>query len=277
MPVLVFSLLPCYTSNREMKEVLHMALMSEFQEERDAVLKHGTWKQKAAYIWEYYKWHIIIPIVVIIAIVSFIINVITAPDILLNGVMLNVFHTEASVSTDELLTDFYKKQEIDSKEEKINLNTSLYYSVDDISGNYQSLQALMAWHGAGQLDFLSGDVSALTDLAYRSYFIDLRECLTEEQIAAYEPYFLYIDYDFLLERSEKVNNMEDVSSLEYPDSAKPEEMSDPIPVMIDMTQSKKLNEVYDGLSDTLAFGITSDKEHKEMVSAFLDYLMEIEE
>lgn len=68
-----------------------MALMSEFKEERDAVLKHGTPKEKIAYIWEYYKWHIIIPIVAIILAVTFIVDIVTAPDVLLNGVLLNVY------------------------------------------------------------------------------------------------------------------------------------------------------------------------------------------
>ena len=35
-----------------------MAVMDEFKEEREA-LKRGTPKQKLAYFWYYYKWHVI--------------------------------------------------------------------------------------------------------------------------------------------------------------------------------------------------------------------------
>lgn len=48
-----------------------MAVMDEFKEEREA-LKNGTPKQKLAYFWYYYKWHVIIALVVIIMIVSFV-------------------------------------------------------------------------------------------------------------------------------------------------------------------------------------------------------------
>ena len=51
-----------------------MALMDEFKEERKSVLQNGTIKQKISYIWDYYKWHIIIPIIVVIALISFIVN-----------------------------------------------------------------------------------------------------------------------------------------------------------------------------------------------------------
>ena len=70
-------------------EVLHMALMDEFKEERKAVLKNGTIKQKISYIWDYYKWHIMIPLIVVIALISYIVNIVTRPDIILNGVTAN--------------------------------------------------------------------------------------------------------------------------------------------------------------------------------------------
>lgn len=251
-----------------------MALMSEFKEERDAVLKHGTLKQKVAYIWEYYKWHIIIPILFIFTITYYIVDLVTSPEVILNGVMLNVYNTESENSTDILLDDFYKEQKINVKEEKIVLNTNLSYTVGNDPANYESIQILMTWLAAGNLDFITGDTSALTDLAYKEYFTDLRNYLTEEQIEKYEPYFLYMDYDFLAERSEKLNNMEDVSSMIFPDCTKPEEMVDPIPVMIDMSQSKKLTKAYGEMSDILAFSITVKETNKELTSAFLDYLME---
>lgn len=250
-----------------------MALMSEFKEERDAVLKNGTLKQKIAYIWDYYKWHIIIPLVIIITIIWYIVHVITAPDIILNGVLINAYKTETSISSEELLEDFYKEQKIDLKEEEINLNTSMYISADNDNANYESLQALMAWHAAGSLDFIGGDLPALAELAYRGYFTDLREVLTEEQIAKYEPYFLYMDQDFYTKRSELLSNMEDVSNLEYPDCTKPEEMVDPIPVLIDMSQSKKLSEVYAESSDILAIGITANVVNKELSLEFIEYLI----
>lgn len=251
-----------------------MALMDEFKEERDAILKNGTTKQKITYIWDYYKWHIIIPILVVSFIIWYIVHIITAPDIILNGVLVNAYKTETSISSEELLEDFYKEQKIDLKEEEINLNTSMYISADNDSANYESLQALMAWHAADSLDFIAGDAPALTELAYRGYFPDLREMLTEEQIAKYEPYFLYMDKDVYTRRAEMVSSMEDISNVEYPDCTQPEEMVDPIPVFIDMSQSQRLSEIYTETSEVLVIGITENVVDKELTLAFIDYLFE---
>lgn len=253
-----------------------MALMSEFQEERDAVLKHGTWKQKASYIWEYYKWHIIIPIVAIVTVTCFIVQVVTAPDILLNGVLLNVYPSESSVGTDDILKEFYQQQNINSKDEEISLNSSLYYSATDSSFNYESSQALMTWAAAGQIDFMTGDSDTLTDLAYRGYFMDLREILTEEQISTYEPYFLYMDMAVYEERNQKADNLEDVSEMEYPDCTKPDDMKKPVPVFLNMNHSQKLTSVYGIETDTLSLGFVESGECLPMATIFLDYLLENE-
>lgn len=249
-----------------------MALMDEFKEERKAVFENGTLKQKTLYIWDYYKWHIIIPLVIIITVVWYIVHIATAPDIILNGVLMNAYGTEVSTSREQLVENFYNEQEINSKEEEINLNTSMYYTAGNDNANYESLQALMAWHAADSLDFIGGDLPALTELAYRGYFSDLREVLTEEQLAEYEPYFLYMDQDFYTKRSELLSNMEEVSSLEYPDCTKPEEMVDPIPILIDMSQSQKLSEIYTETSEVLAVGITANVVNEDMTLDFIEYL-----
>ena len=251
-----------------------MALMDEFKEDRNAILKHGTLKEKTKYIWDYYKWHIILPILAVACIIWYIVHLITATDIILNGVFLNVYKTESTTSGEELKEDFYKVQKIDTSEEEITLNTNLYYSTDVINGNYETLQVLMAWHSAGSLDFIGGDLPTLTDFTYRGYFCDLRDILTEEQIAKYEPYFLYMDQDFYIRRSEMASNMEDVSSLEYPDCTKPDEMVEPIPVLIDMKQSEKFSKLYAKRPEIMAFGITANVENKEVTLSFLDYLFE---
>ena len=251
-----------------------MALMDEFKEERKAVLQNGTTKQKISYIWDYYKWHILIPVIIVIAGISWIVNIITAPDIILNGVMMNIYKMESDFSGEELVNGFYDAHEIDSKEEEINLNMNLYFNSDSANDNYQTLQVLMAWHSADSLDFITSDLPAMTDLTYRGYFSDLREVLNADQLAMYEPYFLYIDQDFFIKRSEKIDEMEDVSDMTYPDPTKPEDMVDPIPVMIDISKSEKIAEAYSTDNNTNAFGITANVQNTETTLNFLDYLME---
>ena len=65
-----------------------MAVMDEFKEEREA-LKNGTPKQKLAYFWYYYKWHVIISVIIIGMLVSFIYQYVNRKDIAFNAVLLN--------------------------------------------------------------------------------------------------------------------------------------------------------------------------------------------
>lgn len=65
-----------------------MAVMDEFREEREA-LKNGTPKEKLQYFWYYYKWHVIIALVVIIMIVSFVQQLRDRKDPAFYAVMLN--------------------------------------------------------------------------------------------------------------------------------------------------------------------------------------------
>lgn len=249
-----------------------MALMSEFQEERKAVWENGTTKQKIQYVWDYYKWHILIPIIVVAVIIWYIVQVVTAKDTLFQGIFLNAYGTNTYDTTTEWLDEFYELQEINTDKEEISLNTSLYYTAGNVNANYETLQVLMAWNAAECLDFMAGDVSSLTELSYRGYFTDLRKILTDEQLEAYEPYFLYMDQEVYTKRMEMSDNLEDVSTLEYPDAAKPEEMTDPIPVLIDMSKSEKMTELYSELDDTIVFGVTSSCQNTELVLEFLEYL-----
>ncbi|MBQ8802305.1 MAG: hypothetical protein IJZ53_01540 [Tyzzerella sp.] len=249
-----------------------MALMDEFREERENILKNGTKKEKLAYFWEYYKWYVIIPAIIIIAVGSYIHHLVTAPEPLLNGVLLNV----TEINTEEIIADFCKEQEIDTDDYSVDLNTGVNYVANDDTGmaNYESSQALMAWVSAGSVDFINGDLESVTELAYKGYFVDLTEVLSEEQIEKYEPYFLYIDQEIITEVNRLQDANEEMPDIETPDCTKPEEMEDPIPVMIDMSKCEVLAEGYANAEKGLALGMTVKSEHAEMVLEFIDYLME---
>ena len=67
---------------------------------------------------------------------------------------------------------------------------------------------------------------------------------------------------------------EDTESIPVPDATKPETMEKPIPVMIDMSQSGKLTEVYGDSGNALTFGIVANAPNTDMVLNFIDFLME---
>ena len=251
-----------------------MAVMDEFKEEREKI-KNGTFKQKAAYFWEYYKWYVIVPVIVIGFIGMTVYQKVTAPETILNGILLNTYNTEADSVSQDMIADFSEKQKIDTEEYAVTLNATMSYDTDDTSGtaNYESVQALMAWIAAGSVDFICSDHEAMTDLAYNGYFVDLRDFLSEEQIKKYEPYFLYMDSAVSKELDAAFDNDVDSASISIPDCTKPETMEDPIPVMIDFSNNAKLAEIYTD-SDTLALGIAANAPNKDMILNFLNYIME---
>lgn len=250
-----------------------MALMDEFKEERENI-KNGTPKQKAAYFWEYYKWYVIIPVIILIVVISYIHHMVTKTDDVLNGLLINTHNVEAQTLADQLGADFCKEMKIDTKEYGVTLNPSLNYITNNTSGasNYETLQALMAWVGAGSIDFINSDVDTMTELAYREYFSDLRDILSEDDLTQYEPYFLYIDQAVIDARNKAFEDDQDASDIVLPDCRKPETMEKPVPVLIDMSECEALSDIYPNV-DALAFGITSNAPNLDMTLNFLKYLM----
>ena len=102
-----------------------MAVMDEFKEEREA-LKNGTPKQKLAYFWYYYKWHVIIALVVIIMIVSFVKQLTDRKDPAFYAVMLNASLLDQITSEQpDFVTDFAEKEGIDLNTSDITFDTSI--------------------------------------------------------------------------------------------------------------------------------------------------------
>ncbi len=251
-----------------------MALMDEFKKERETI-KNGTLKQKAAYFWEYYKWHVIIPVIIITAVSCYIYQLVTKTDDIVNGILLNTNNIEAQALADQVASDFSEEMKIDTKKYSVSLNTALRYNdnnTKDVS-NYESMQALMAWVGAGAVDFISGDMDTLSGFAYREYFVDLRKILSKDEIAKYEPYFLYVDMAVIEAQNKAADNNQPIETITIPDCKKPEAMKEPVPVLIDVKQCEALSEIYSG-AETLVLGITGNAPNKEMTLNFLNYIME---
>ncbi len=249
-----------------------MAAMDEFRKEREAI-KQASLREKFAYFWEYYKWHTIITLVVIVALSSYIYTLATKKDSVLNGVLLNTFSMNAD--GDALLNDFAEAAKIDLDKYTINLNRSLTYSSDPeaSSGNYSSLQAMMAWNSAGDIDFITADAETMIDLAYRGYFADLSEILDEEAFTKYEPYMLYMDEAVVEAQQEAYDNMEETTDITIPDPAKPEEMKKPIPVLFDVSMCEELQKAYGYETETLSLGVAKTGKNQEMALNFIDYVM----
>lgn len=251
-----------------------MALMDEFREEREAI-KQAPLKKRLEYFWDYYKWYVIVPALILIFLGNTIYQKVTAPDVLMNGICLNTYNLSAEEAAGKVSEDFAKEMDIDLKDYAVDLNTSLTYIPNDTSGttNYESAQALMAWIAAGSVDFLAAEHETMEEFCYKGYFEDLRDVLTEEQFAKLEPYILYMDRDVEISRQLALDENKDISEIVLPDCKNPEAMGDPIPVMIDVSECETFSSIYATAEKGLAIGLAVNGPHLEMTLEFLDYLL----
>lgn len=220
-----------------------MALMDEFRKERDAV-KNQPLPQKLSYFWHYYKWVVALVLFVIVFFLTYIYPLLTRPETLISGVMLNTYNDSLENPAEDLASDFLKQHDIIDSEYAIDLNTSFIYTPteepDVATSNYEIMQVLLTKSSIGDLNFLTGDLESLTDLASKEFFTDLSEVLTEDQLTLYEPYLIYIEGK---------------------------------PLFIDMSQCKQLTDIYKVSHDTLCFGVVYPA-NKETLLQFIDYLMQ---
>ena len=249
--------------------------MDEFREEREA-MKHGTPKEKLEYFWLYYKWHVIITVVAIVAITSFIYTTVTKKETSLYALFLNSFVT-AEDSGNSYKQGFLDMAGIDCDKYKIIVDTNLYFqpgAMDEDS--YNALQKISIYVAAGEIDLFGADLTTFEYYAYTDYLTDLRDMLTPEQIEKYSPYFYYIDGKFLadkLEASENFNDSIDYN-FTYPDPYKPEAMANPIPVGISLDNASEdfANNYVFPKTDSSVIGFVVTGQHLENAQAFIDYI-----
>ena len=251
-----------------------MPVMDEFREEREA-LKHGTLKQKMSYFFCYYKWHVIVIIAVIAFAISLIYQMVTQKDNAFFAVLVNSLELE---STEEYVQKYAEYAGIDTDTYAITIDTDLHINPDPTSydeSTMASTQKIMVYVAAGEIDILAGGEDILNSYAYNETFYDLREFLTPEQIAKYEPYFYYMDLAVAEAREEMLASDPDYTALPgYPDPRNPEAMEKPVPVGIYLENASGLKEHYYFTDENPVLAVTVNTPHPEAASKYIDYIFQ---
>ena len=238
-----------------------------------AAVKAGKGGAVFEYFYDYYKFEAFVIFGVLFFIGNLAFTKLTDKHIVLSGALLNQYNILAEEKTLDFAESFLKEQDIDLKKNKAEFNTTLRYAHSgDSSFNDATIQGLVAQCSGGTIDFITGDLEAMTIFAYGDYFYDLNEILTEQEIEIYEPYFLYIDRDYQRQIEEALATPELIPTMIRPDMRNPETMIDPVPVLIDISNSALHSEIYIDLVDVLCFGFTVNAPHLEFTKEFLDYL-----
>lgn len=261
-----------------------MPVMDEFREEREA-LKHSTPKEKAAYFWDYYKWHTIVGIIVICCAVSIAHYYLTLKDVALYVAMLNCSDLEIDENSKPFSQSYAEYAGIDLEDYDLTFNTNLFIGTDDDHGAAVSaiygetstavMEKLMVSMAAAELDVMMGGGEAFAYYANGSVFCDMHTILSPEQAARYESDFYYIDAALTEQRNEMSADSQAPSTLEFPDPRKPELMEKPVPVGIYIDKDRISGYYYfRDVEDGLVLGILDNSTQRENALSFVDYLME---
>lgn len=248
-----------------------MPVMDEFKEEREA-LKHGTWKQKLSYFIDYYKWHVIITAAVLVIGISVVVEIVTQKETALYACLLN---TVELYDTTEYAQSFAEYAGIDLNDNALIFDTSMTIETGQIDQtSILSVQKFMANVAAADLDVMITDSATMEDYANDDYFYDVRDFLTPEQAARFEPYFYYVDITVVQERLAARINLDDTYVPSYPDPRHPEDMDQPVPVGIYLEGENALKDFFYFRSDEVVISVFGNTSRPEAVSSFIDFLME---
>ena len=255
-----------------------MAIRDEVKEARKDLMENGTLKQKIAYFFDYYTIHTVVIVAILVFAISFIYHQVTKPEVVLNGMLLNVLSFEESNPVEELETGFMDYIDMNTNEYEFSINSSLIYKLDESgqtqTSDYQTSQAIMTLCAAGAVDFISSPLNSILEYGYGDLIVNLEDILSEEDLEKYEPYFLYADLDVVKQKAEAFDNNIKASDIPCPDPTKPEEMKEPIPVFIDVTKCEKMANIYNYSSDTIVVAIVANAPNPDRISDFLAYIFE---
>lgn len=252
-----------------------MPVMDEFKEEREA-LRHGTPKEKFQYFLDYYKWYVIVGVLILIFVGSFVYQYVTRKERAIFVAMVNTYATDTA--DEEYPQKFAAYAGIDTDAYDILFDSSMYLDTTDLAAvdetTMATTQKLMVYIAAKEIDVLTADESTINSYAYNGVFYDLRTILTEEQIEKYEPYFYYMD-QAVADAREEADVSEDayVSVPDYPAPRNPEAMEEPVPVGIYLDEAKGVKEYYYFAEDTI-LGIPANTEHLENAVKYLDFIFQ---
>lgn len=212
--------------------------------------KDMTFKEKLSYFWYYYKVHTFAAVLIIIFGTAFIHNIVTAKDYNFYGIMLN----SSMLDGDAMEASFGEYAGLDMENYDCfidTLSTLSYQSQNEY--DMATFQKLVALVQSKELDVMVLDAQVFYNFSFNGMLSDLRDVMSEEELARYEGRIYYIDYAKvrkaeeeeematdadILEEQEKRNqaSLEEIAA-EAESHRHPENMDEPIPVGIFMDGS----------------------------------------
>ncbi len=154
-------------------------MISDEIREQQKKLKDMTLKEKAGYIAYYYKWHIIIALVILSVAVSFIYNLATKKE---NVLFLEVINSNVPLDGTGDLIEPYREKAADFDPKKQQM-TADYCYIDVNGGDYMSMatdQKVTAMLTVGSIDAMIAPPAVIEKYKATECFTDMREVLPRD-------------------------------------------------------------------------------------------------
>lgn len=244
-----------------------MAVMDEFKEER-ARMKTQPFKKRLEYFWDYHKVHVIVTLCVLLLGGNLLYTIATQKDTALMVAFVDCYSNEAV--TNEYKEELMELMGIDTGKETIVLDNSFYLSSAD-TPDASSAEVLSLRIMAEELDVMLSNEKIFNRYVQNGIFRDLRDVLSEEQLAYYEDSFYYVDNAVIKEGKIYETDFAETAFVDNTDHTTPEGMEEPIPVGIYVTGTEKFQGVYYFAEEQeVVFGIPYYSEHTTYALQFLD-------
>jgi len=153
-------------------------------------LKSMSTTKKLEYIWDYYRFHIIGILILVVTFGSIIHHYATVKDSVLDMVFINANSIE---DIDQPFEEFLTMKGFDIDKQEVFVTTSLAFALDgdtyreDIYTN-QTISAVFA---TGELDIFACPYQVHDNFASYGYVCDLRELFSEDELALYNEQLVY--------------------------------------------------------------------------------------
>lgn len=222
-------------------------------------------RKKIQYIWDYYKFPLVVLCIFLYVIGYFLYGHFTRKDTILYTALVNVSASESL--TRQLSTNFIPYIKEDSSKKELQLYTGLYLTDDENNPNheytYASRMKILASIDGEQLDVVLMNKESFDAFSQNGYLYNLEELLSNEYPALYEKWKPYLVTNTIILEDNSTDVQLD-SSISY------QAVTEEAPTGLAISQTGLLHDA--GFSDTVYLGIVANTPRADTAVHYIQYL-----
>ncbi len=162
--------------------------------EKKADFKKMKKSEIAGFIWDYYKWYIIVAVVLIVAAISLISHYRSYKDPVVQIALVNCDTKKMTEEGQPDFSDYMEKYGYDEKKQTVDLLTDYQFSLSsDDSRQIYTFQSFVVLTAAGGIDLVAADQEIYEYLASCKTIEPLDNYLSEEYMEKYKDDIIYVE------------------------------------------------------------------------------------